>query len=331
VAGFGNGGGSIGVVRSTSPTGPWTDPVGRAIVTGSTPGCSGLTYIFDPAVFIDDDGQAYMYFGGGGPGNARVIKLNADMISVSGSAVTIDAPRYFEAPFMNKRNGIYYYSYSTDFSASPAATIDYMTSNNPMTGFTHRGTILGNPSDNCGNNNHASIVNVGSDWYIAYHTRRLSNTNLGNCNGIYQRSVALDKLYFNADGTIQKVVTTTTGVNALKYANPYTVNKAVTMAKESGIQTETCSEGGLDVGFIENGDWIQVKNFNFGTGAASFEARVASAGAGGNIEIRVGSITGTIAGTCAVPVTGGWQTWQNVTCNVTGLTGVKDIFFQTMR
>ncbi len=170
---FGNGGGSIGVVRGTSPTGPFTDPVGHAIVTGSTPGCSGMTYVFDPAVFVDDDGQAYMYFGGGGPGNARVIKLNADMISVNGSAVTIDAPRYFEAPFMNKRNGIYYYSYSTDFSASPAATIDYMTSSNPMTGFAYKGTILGNPSDNCGNNNHASIVNIGTDWYIAYHTRRL--------------------------------------------------------------------------------------------------------------------------------------------------------------
>ncbi|MBN2754287.1 MAG: endo-1,4-beta-xylanase [Candidatus Goldbacteria bacterium] len=325
---YGNGGGSIGVVRSTSPTGPWTDPVGRAIITGSTPGCSGMTYVFDPGVFVDDDGQAYMYFGGGGPGNLRVIKLNADMISISGSAVTIDAPRYFEAPFMNKRNGIYYLSYSTDFSASPAATIDYMTSSNPMTGFTHRGTILGNPPDNCGNNNHASIVNIGDDWYIAYHTRRLSNINLGNCNGIYERSVALDRMYFNADGTIQKVVTTTTGVNALKLANPYTTNKAVTMAKESGIQTETCTEGGLDVGFIENGDWIQVKNFDFGTGASSFEARIASAGAGGNIEIRVGSITGTIAGTCAVPVTGGWQTWQNVTCNVSGLSGVKDIFFK---
>ncbi len=324
---FGNGGGSIGVVRSTSPTGTWTDPVGRPIVTSSTPGCSGMTYIFDPAVFIDDDGQAYMYFGGGGPGNARVIKLNSDMISVSGSAVTIDAPRYFEAPFMNKRNGIYYFTYSTDFSASPAATIDYMTSSNPMTGFTYRGTVLGNPPDNCGNNNHASIVNIGNDYYIAYHTRRLSNINLGNCNGIYQRSVALDRLYFNADGTIQKVTTTTTGVNALKLANPYVLNKAVTMAQESGIKTETCSEGGLNVGYIENGDWILVKNLDFGTGAASFEARIASAGSGGKIEIRVGSVTGTLAGTCNVPVTGGWQTWQNVTCSVSGLSGVKNIYF----
>lgn len=186
---FGNGGGSVGVVRSANPTGPFTDPLGHALITSSTPGCSGMTYIFDPAAFIDDDGQAYCYFGGGGVGNARVIKLNSDMISVNGSAVTIDAPRYFEAPFMNKYNGTYYFSYSTDFSASPAASIDYMTSSNPMTGFTHRGTVLYNPPNNCGNNNHASIVNIGSNYYIAYHDRSLSNSKLGSCNGIYQRSV----------------------------------------------------------------------------------------------------------------------------------------------
>ncbi len=324
---FGNGGGSIGVMRSTSPTGPFTDPVGRAIITSSTPGVSGVTWIFDPAAFIDDDGQAYLYFGGGGPGNARVIKLNSDMISVNGSAVTIDAPRYFEAPYMNKRNGIYYFSYSTDFSASPAASIDYMTSSNPMTGFTHRGTILLNPSDNCGNNNHASIVNIGNDWYVAYHTRRLSNTNLGNCNGIYERSVALDRLYFNADGTIQRVIPTTTGVNALKTFNPYTTNKAVTMARSSGIATEACSEGGLNVANIENNDWIMVKGVNFGTGATGFTARVASATSGGNIVIRLGSTTGPIIGTCSVAGTGGWQTWQNRSCTISGATGVQDVYF----
>jgi beta-xylosidase len=84
---YGNGGGSIGVARSTSPTGPFTDPLGHSLVSNSTPG-TNITYVFDPAAFIDDDGQAYLYFGGGGPGNARVIKLNSDMISVSGSAVT---------------------------------------------------------------------------------------------------------------------------------------------------------------------------------------------------------------------------------------------------
>ena len=161
-------------IQEHKPDRPFTDPLGHALITSSTPGCTGMTYVFDPAAFIDDNGQAYLYFGGGGVGNARVIELNSDMISVNGSAVTIDAPRYFEAPFMNKYNGTYYFSYSTDFSASPDASIDYMTSSSPMTGFTHRGTILYNPPNNCGNNNHASIVNIGTNYYIAYHDRALA-------------------------------------------------------------------------------------------------------------------------------------------------------------
>ncbi len=324
---FGNGGGSIGVVRGTSPSGPFTDPLGHAMITGSTPGCSGMTYIFDPAALIDDDGQAYLYFGGGGVGNARVIKLNSDMISVNGSAVTINAPRFFEDSMITKYNGTYYYSYSTDFSASPAASIDYMTSSNPMTGFTHRGTVLFNPPNNCGNNNHHSIVNIGSNYYISYHDRSLSNSKLGNCNGIYQRSVCLDRLYFNSDGTIAVVTPTTAGVSALKNQTPYTTMKSVTMAKESGIQTETCSEGGLDVTNIQNGYWIQVRNLDFGSGASAFNARVASAGSGGNIQIRLDSTTGTIVGTCAVTGSGGAQTWKTVSCAVTGATGLHDVFF----
>jgi arabinoxylan arabinofuranohydrolase len=325
---YGNGGGSIGVLKSTSPTGPWTDPLGHAMIDSSTPGCSGMTYIFDPAAFVDDDGQAYMYFGGGGVGNARVIKVNSDMISVNGSAVTIDAPRYFEAPFINKVNGTYYFSYCTDFSASPAASIDYMTSSNPMTGFTHRGTILNNPSDNCGNNSHASIVNMNGSWYIAYHTRRLMSINEGNCNNIYERSVCLDKLKFNTDGTIAVVTTTTTGVNQLKYFNPYGVNEAETMNTESGIKTEVCSEGGLDVTNIQNGGWIKISKVDFGTGATTFDARVASATSGGNIELRLDSATGTLIGTCAIVGTGGTQTWQTKSCAVSGATGVHDLYLK---
>ncbi|HPD18265.1 MAG TPA: family 43 glycosylhydrolase, partial [Candidatus Goldiibacteriota bacterium] len=91
---FGNGANNIGVLRSTSPTGPYTNPVGGPLITRSMSNCN-VAWLFDPAVFIDDDGQAYLYFGGGGEGNARVIRLNTDMISVNGAAVTINAPQFF--------------------------------------------------------------------------------------------------------------------------------------------------------------------------------------------------------------------------------------------
>ena len=326
---YGNGGGSVGVFRGSSPTGPFTDPLGHALVTSGTAGVAPITYVFDPAAFIDDDGQAYLYFGGGGPGNARVIKLNSDMISVNGSAVSINASRYFEAPFMNKVNGTYYFTYSTDFSASPAASIDYLTSSNPMTGFTHRGTVLFNPPNNCGNNDHASIVNVGSNYYIAYHNRALAIQNGLTCSGnaVYQRSVNLDKVVFNSDGTIAVVTPTTAGVAALKNQDPYSTLRAVMMAKESGIQTQVCSEGGMNVTGTTNGSWIQVRNLDFGSGASSFSARVAGTVTGGSIQIRLDSTTGTLIGTCSVPSTGGTQTWQNVSCPISGATGLHDVYF----
>jgi hypothetical protein len=201
-----DGANAIGVATSSSPSGPFHDVLGRAMLDRSVPN-GNVEWCFDPCIFVDDDGQAYMYYGGGGPGNARVIRVNSDMTSVSGSAVTIDAPRFFEAAYMHKRNGIYYFSYSTDFSAG-AATIDYMTSSDPMTGFQHRGTILDNPWSNLGNNNHASIIEYQGQWYIFYHNRALSDA-------VYERSVCVDYLYYNSDGTIQRVNDTQQGVDPI--------------------------------------------------------------------------------------------------------------------
>ncbi|QRO00804.1 carbohydrate-binding protein [Archangium violaceum] len=97
---------------------------------------------------------------------------------------------------------------------------------------------------------------------------------------------------------------------------------------QSGIQLESSSEGGQNVAFIDDGDYIAFNNLDFGGGATSFEARVASAGAGGNIEVRLDSLTGTLAGTCAVPNTGGWQTWITRTCTVSSVSGVHTLYLK---
>jgi arabinoxylan arabinofuranohydrolase len=321
---FGNGGGGIGVAKSSSPTGPFKDAKGSALVTSSMPNCN-VTYVFDPSAFVDDDGQAYLYFGGGGPGNARVIKLGNDMISTIGSAVTINAPKFFEASWMHKYKGKYYYSYSSDFSAG-AATIDYMMSDNPMTGFVAKGTVLPNPPNNSGNNNHHSIFTFNGNWYIAYHNRKVAIDN--GAPTTYQRSVCVDRLYYNTDGTMQKVNITTTGPDKVKNLDPYAQTEAETINAQSKIETEDCSEGGRDVCNIENGDWIRVKNVDFGTGAKTFDARVASSTNGGNIELRLDSPTGTLVGTCAVPSTGGSQKWVTKSCNISGATGLHDLYLK---
>ncbi len=325
---YGNGGNGIGVAVSDSPTGPFKDPRSTALVTGSTPGVQPAKdmWLFDPGVFVDDDGQAYMYFGGNGESNIRVIKLGSDMISTVGSAMTMTAPRFFEAAWMHKYKGKYYFSYASDFSQG-ASKIEYMMSDSPTSGFTYKGVILPQPPDNYNNNNHAVTVQFKDKWYVVYHNR-----NLGKQRGVetnYQRNAAIDEMFYNSDGTIKQVVPTVDGLKQLKYVDPYTKNSAVTMYKESGTETEECSEGARNVSMIQNGDWIEIKGVDFGNGGAtSFDARVASATQGGNIEIRLDSVTGTLVGTCKVEGTSGWQTWTTKTCSVSNVTGVHDVFFK---
>ncbi len=323
---FPDGGSSIGVAVGDKPEGPFKDALGKALVNKSMPNCN-VEWLFDPAAFIDDDGQAYLYFGGGGstPGvNLRVIKLNENMTSTNGTAVTINAPRSFEAAFMHKNNGTYYFSYSTDFNGS-SARIDYMTSKNPMTGFEYRGTILDNPTVNGknineGNNNHASVVKFQDKWYVFYHDRRISKQ-------VYKRSVSVDLAEFNADGTMKKTTCTDNGPPQIKNLDPFDTVQAETINLQSGIKTDVCSEGGIMVTSISNDDYIRVKGVDFGDGADKFEVRAASNSSGGTIELRLGSKDGTLVGTCEITGTGGWTTWKTFQCNVNKCTGKKDYLY----
>jgi hypothetical protein len=208
---FGNGGANIGVAKSTSPLGPFKDAKGSPIITPSMPNCN-VQWCFDPGVFVDDNGRVYMYFGGGGPGNLRAIELGSDMISTIGTAVTINAPRFFEAAWVHKYNGKYYLSYSSDFSQG-AATIEYMMSSSPMSGYTHKGTVMPNPPNNNGNNNHQSIFQYRGNWYIAYHNRYLASRQ--GIDPTYKRNACLDQLFYNADGTIKLVTCTQNGLPLL--------------------------------------------------------------------------------------------------------------------
>ena len=105
-------------------------------------------------------------------------------------------------------------------------------------------------------------------------------------------------------------------------------NEAEDFDSQYGIQLEDCSEGGQDVAYIEDGDYIVFKSVDFGNGAESFQARVASAGGGGNIEIRLDSITGPLVGTCKVVPNGEWQSWINATCDVSGVRGKHDLYLK---
>jgi arabinoxylan arabinofuranohydrolase len=319
-----SGGVAVGVAVSNSPVGPFRDTLGRPLITAAQmTGCSA-THSWrglDPTVFIDDDGQAYLYWGN----NVLYwVRLNADMISTSGSISCLPqndpafGPDFEEAPWFYKRNGLYYLIFASGFPE----TIDHSTSSNPTGPWTYRSRIM--PVDPYGSSTiHPGVIDFGGNSYFFYHNAALPG------GGSYKRSVCIEKFTYNGNGTIPAITMTAGGVvTGVGNLNPYDTTQAETICWESGVKTQVCSEGGINVDSIHNGDYIKVEGVNFGTGAASFSARVASATSGGNIELRLDSQTGTLVGTCTVAGTGGWQTWTTRTCTVTGATGIHDLYLR---
>lgn len=104
--------------------------------------------------------------------------------------------------------------------------------------------------------------------------------------------------------------------------------EAESYSSQSGTQLENCSEGGQNVGYIENGDYLVFNNFSFGNGVNSFKARVASGSGGGSIELRLDSLDGPVVGTCSVSGTGGWQTWGDAICQVSAAGGTHNLYMK---
>ena len=316
---FSNNASGIGVAKSRSPVGPFYDARGRALITSATPGVLPATnmWVFDPSVMIDDDGQAYLSFGGNGESNVRIIKLNADMISTDGPAVALSAPNYFEASYLHKRNGLYYLSYSTNTAGG--LRIDYLTSSSPTSGYTYRGIVAGQPPSN-NNNNHAAIFELHGSWYHAYHNRVVAMQ--AGIPPVYRRNIALEKLEYNEDGTIRQIAYTANGVPQVGAVDPYRRVEAETTQAQNGIETEASEEGGMAVRFAAAGSWLRVQGVDFGGGGAKgFTARVLAAAAGGRLELRLGSPTGTLLGTLEVAATSALQQ-----TTVAGADGKQDLY-----
>jgi len=325
----------IGVGVSNSPNGPYTDAIGKPLVTTGCPGGSGD---IDPTVFIDDDGQAYLYFGRSAPG---YVKLNTDMISFTGGVQcpTVSpqtfgpAPsaggfpsQYEEGPWIMKHGATYYLAYAAN---GIPEDISYSRSTAPTGPFAYGGTIM--KAMGASFTNHTGIIDFNGHSYLFYHNGALQRGGSVPSNGDgFHRSVCLEEFKYNADGSFPTITPTTAGPQAIANLNPYVQTEAETIAWESGVQTEMTSDagGGMDVTSINNGDYIKLRSVDFGAGATSFDARVASDGNGGNIELHLDSLTGTVIGTCAVSGTGGAQTWTTKTCSVNSASGLHDLFLK---
>lgn len=178
------------------------EPLGNPLLSIDSPGVVCDRDFIDPCVFIDDDGQAYMFVG---QNTMCCIKLNEDMISYDGEVHIIEGlVEFFEAAWVHKYNGKYYLSYSNSALTGHKPEICYAMSDNPLGPYEYKGVILDPVSSGT---NHHSIVEYQGQWWMFYHTADLSlNRELpeGRWAG-FCRSICVDSLFYNPDGTIQKV------------------------------------------------------------------------------------------------------------------------------
>jgi len=319
-----NGGNAIGVAVSDRPTGPFKDAIGAPLLVG-------YGYI-DPSVFIDDDGQAYLYWGNP---NLYYVKLNADMISYSGTVQTVpltkegfhirlkDADKrpssYEEGPWFFKRNSKYYLIYP---AGGVPEHLAYSTSTGPTGPWIYGDTIMHVIKEGGAFTNHPGFIDFKGKSYLFYHNGALPE------GGGFKRSVCIEQFKFNADGSIPVINPTKEGVTeSASNLNPYKRVEAETIGWEVGVKTAKDDKLGVYVTDINNGDYIKVRCVDFGKGAKSFEASVASATQGGSIEIRIDSPTGTLLGSCAIKSTGSFQTWAVRSCKLNKVKGVHDVYF----
>lgn len=306
------GGKAIGVAVSDNPTGPFVDAKGSAIITTDMTPNQGDFDDIDPAVFIDDDGQAYLYWGNG---KCKYVKLNDDMISFSGEIQYADVPRFGEAPWLQKVNGIYYLSYSSN---SPS-TIEYCTGPTATGPWEFKGRIL-ETVQNCPTN-HQAITNYKGNWYLVYHNGALPG------GGGFRRSISIEEFSFNPDQTIPFIHQTQEGVQkGVSTLNPFKKTEAETIAWSEGVSAVSNKNAGVYISDIHNGDYIKVRSVDFRKGAKRFLAHVASS-AKGEIEIKIGGIEGETIGICKVNGTGGMDKWSSISTRVKKVEGVHDLYF----
>ncbi len=307
---FEGNGSKIGVGVSDSPTGPFKDAIGKPLL-------EGVWQYIDPTVFIDDDGQAYLYWG-----NTYLwyVKLNEDMISYSGKVEQVGVnrnnfPDYTEAPWLYKDNGIYYMLYACYglpegicYSTGPSATGPW----------TFGGEIMPNNQKGKAMTIHPAICDFKGKHYFVYHTGRLPG------GGDYTRSVAVEEFNYSQDGKIPKILFTDEGPEQVQLVDPFKKTPAYLINYEEGVEIHN-DYGYPFVAEIQNGDYIKIKGVDFKDGATKFTYHVASGTEGGVIELRADKKDGEKIGSCTVSNTGEWTQWKTMECDVK-VSDVHDLF-----
>lgn len=299
---------AIGVAVANKPEGPYT-PEATPIV-----GVHGI----DPNVFIDKDGQAYLYWSAG---NIYGAKLKSNMLELDSKVDTLgDLPKkgLKEGPYLFERNGIYYLTYP--HVENKIERLEYAMGNNPLGPFKFTGVIMDESASGCWTNHH-SFINFKDQWYLFYHDKDYSP-------GFDKlRSVRADSLSFNADGTIKKVMPTLRGIGISDATKEIQIDRYTTISKEGAavdfIDT-TNRFLGWKIVFSKPGSWVQYNTVDLGKRSLKKILVHAVSETGGTLQVRTGSTDGKLIAEIMIPQSNEWKTVKGTVLNLPK--GIQNIF-----
>lgn len=283
---------TIGVAVADKPEGPYTPQ--------ETPikGVRGI----DPNVFIDKDGQAYLYWSAG---NIYGAKLKANMLELDSEVKILgELPTkgLKEGPYVFERNGIYYMTYP--HVENKTERLEYAIGNNPLGPFKIVGAIMDESASGCWTNHH-SIIQFKNQWYLFYHDKDYSP------KFDKARSIRIDSLSFNADGTIKKVIPTLRGVGITKASSQIQIDRFTQVSGEgvaiSFLDTSNTFKG-WKTSFAKAGAWTQYNSVDLGSKPFKTITVNARSEEGGVVQIRINSIDGPVLAEITIPKTGEWKT-----------------------
>ncbi len=274
----------IGVAVADRPEGPYVPQ------TESIKGINGI----DPNVLIDKDGQAYIYWS---LGNIFVAKLKENMLELDSEPMVIsNLPEkgLKEGPFVFEKNGIYYLTFP--HVENNTERLEYAVGDNPMGPFKMAGVIMDESPTGCWTNHH-SVVKINGQWYLFYHHNDYSPDFDKN------RSVRTDSLFFNEDGTIQKVIPTLRGVGLTKASDEIQIDRYSTISDDGASvefnNPQNTFEGWKSI-LSGKGAWVKYNSVDFGKKPKNVQVKTAS-DLGGTIEIRLDDVDGPVIAEVNIP------------------------------
>ena len=309
-------GNGISVLVADNPYGPFKEPLNKALVWQREHWND-----IDPTVWIDDDGQAYMYWGNP---DLYMIKLNKDMISTQGSIVTYPKIKdYQEGPWVYKHGNNYYMTFA---STCCAEGIGYAMSDKITGPWTYKGDIM--PHSSRSNGNHPGIIDFKGKSYVFglnYELWRYKSEKMGQkFQHKERRSVGLSEMKYNADGTIQKIdYWPDNGVAQVEDFDPYKRVEAETMSWGEDVRVrKSGAAGNTVITNLSEGKYTKISGVEFGdAGAESFSASVLNVKKASSITVRLDKVNGEIVGKAEFSADG------LVTVPLTGAVGKHDVFF----